>query len=192
MASAVIPAFLGPLTRISLTSPLTTIFAFFSNQSGRSLQRPFRLEKQRQTEWCWAAVGASVRKHRGGSTLSQCQVAERVWPGYNCCSDPEGCNSPATLEETLVAINHLREPIYDTVDPERIDDEIRSNRPVCCGLIKGGAGHFVVITGWYRSGSEVYLNIQDPTYGSGEIAVAFRKLLQGYRDAVWADTYLVS
>lgn len=192
MASAAIPSFLGPLTRLSLASPLSPFLEFFSGQSGRSLQRPLQLDKQRQTEWCWAAVGSAIRKHRGGPALTQCQVAERVWPGYGCCANPAGCNSPAALQDTLTAIGHLRQPIYDTIQPEAIDAEIRANRPVCCGLIKGASGHFVVITGWYPSGGEIYLKIQDPSYGSGDIAVAFRKLLQGYRDAVWADTYLVS
>src|SRR6185295_7189908 len=69
----------------------------------------FRVSRQLQTEWCWAALSASVADYFGDDGWSQCLVAAAETGGA-CCDDGSSpvCNRPHFLEAALRRVGHLR------------------------------------------------------------------------------------
>jgi Papain-like cysteine protease AvrRpt2 len=168
----------------------------------------FRIQMQEQSEWCWAAVAASVERYfNPASTLQQCDVANRVFPKEfptvhlppsdcgcccKCCCDPESCNRPAELEIALQQVHKWRNTLKRPLTFEEIQREIDRGRPVGVGITwASGGGHFVVLRGYrlLRSGSwQVY--VADPLNASGlldldEFTMAY------YGDGAWTETDLV-
>lgn len=47
----------------------------------------FTMQKQTQTNWCWAAVSASVGNYYGTGSWTQCGVATAALD-RNCCNQP--------------------------------------------------------------------------------------------------------
>jgi hypothetical protein len=175
---------------------MAALFALFTSQTRHTLQRPLRLPRQDETEWCWAAVGSAIHQFHSGNTLRQCKVADKVTGRADCCAPPGSspCNDVNTLVATLTRLGNLGPWEQDRVTPEDVDREIQANRPVCCGLAKGNRGHFVIIVGWYRSGVETMLLVKDPLEENFEKPVRYRTLSQGYPDAGWRwrQTYFTS
>jgi hypothetical protein len=198
VTAAVIPSFLGPLKRVSLVAPLSRVRNFLrmtSEPAGRALQRQLPLEKQDQTEWCWASVGSAVHAYRNGETISQCKVACKVRERPDCCTAPSSsaCNSPSSLRKTLALLGNLRgQPIAGPIDAAALDQEIAADRPLCCGLKNGDVGHFIVVIGWYRSGVQTMVKIKDPAFTNSLKEVPLRQLRQGYRGFTWHETYLTA
>lgn len=198
MPAAVIPSFLGPLERLSLTGPLAAFLDFFTSSAepgGRALQRSLPLVKQDQTEWCWASVGSAVHAYRTGETITQCKVACTVRERPDCCTAPSStaCNSPSSLRKTLSLLGNLRgQPIPGPIDASALDQEIGADRPVCCGLKNGDVGHFVVVIGWRQSGVQTMIKIKDPAFTNPLKEVPLRQLRQGYRGFTWHETYLTA
>ncbi len=171
----------------------------------------FRIQRQQQSEWCWAAVAASVEQFFDpdpdpASRLKQCEVADMVlkdkdkMPKPKCCEDPEDCDLPAELEDALKKIYKWRDTL--DVDPltgakgsltfEQVKREIDRGRPVCAGIRwKSGTGHFVVVRGYRVLGSGAQqLYVADPLYPSSlvdfnEFTVAY------YGEGEWTETDLV-
>jgi hypothetical protein len=120
-----------------------------------------RIQAQLGTNWCWAAVAASVSefytRHGGGTTYTQCQLASRVLSdpppavaAGACCASHggqqmPGCpgltkryNQEAQPKTALHTIGHLQEPVTEINPPDTpppdfftIQHEIKGGRPVC-------------------------------------------------------------
>jgi hypothetical protein len=154
----------------------------------------FQIETQEKSEWCWAAVAVSIDKYfNSKSTLTQCEVANRVLGGENCCKSNGNCNQPETLIDALNSVKRLSSTLTGPLSFELVRGELDAGRPVCARIKwSGGGAHFVVITGYQllTSGAR-HLEVVDPfnpnsTIDYDDLCNAY------YGDGTWADTYLVT
>jgi hypothetical protein len=165
----------------------------------------FTLQPQHQSEWCWAAITASLSKHYNpDSTWCQCKLATRLTKrkktgDKDCCSHPytkdiaHVCNQPQYLEQALRLIGRLAAPpITGPMTFGRIEKEILAGRPVCARIRWGRAtvGHFVLIYGCRKSkrGGK-WLYVEDSLYGNstwlyGEFCSNYQ-----YAEGHWSHTY---
>jgi len=79
----------------------------------------FNLQKQLQSEWCWAAVSASISKHYDPETTwCQCKLATRLTrskknANKDCCAHPytrdlaHTCNQGQYLDRALRLVGRL-------------------------------------------------------------------------------------
>jgi hypothetical protein len=167
----------------------------------------FRIQNQRQSEWCWAAVAASVQQFfepasDPGSELSQCEVASMVLQKKEteCCDDPEPCNKAEKLETALKKIHKWRNTLKE--DPsteatgsltfEQVQREIDRGRPVCAGITwESGGRHFVIVRGYRELASGAHqVDIADPLNPSN--LVDFDEFTTAYYgEGKWTSTDLV-
>ncbi len=165
----------------------------------------FKMQRQLQSDWCWAAIASSLSKHYNpDSPWCQCKLASRMIrsekPGdTNCCSRPytrdiaHTCNQPQLLERALRIAGRLAAP--PTAGPltfANIQKEILAGRPVCVRIrwARATVGHFVMIYGCTKSkrGGH-WLYVEDPLYGNstwlyGEFCGNYQ-----YAEGRWSHTY---
>jgi hypothetical protein len=165
------------------------------------------MERQKMSEWCWAAVSVSIdRFFRPDSTHTQCEIAGAALD-VQCCDNGkpaqrERCNIPIAIYPVLGRLHLLAAAMRGPLGFSRVKKEIGAGHPICV-LIKwldkqgkpGDRGHFIAING-YRvtpSGTQ-FLSIADPYFGASEIDyLQFRDPQGGYRDGrgVWIASFLV-
>lgn len=133
----------------------------------RKVIADFEMQQQCQTNWCWAAVAASVAAyHNRLTSFTQCKVADRQLERNDCCTFPcHSSNVPGDVNEPNMlgaalnfADHHLdRADIGNTETPINnlsslrriIQAEIAQGRPLCVRVLWNGDGaHFVAITGY--------------------------------------------
>lgn len=162
----------------------------------------FRLQRQLRSDWCWAAITASVSRHYDpDSPWCQCKLATRMTKssGTDCCAHRYTkdialiCNKAQYLEKALRIVGRLAAP--PTAGPlpfAKIQKEILAGRPVCARIGWPGTttGHFTLIYGCRksRSGSQ-WLYVEDPLYGSSTwLYSEFCRNYQ-YAEGRWSHTY---
>lgn len=168
----------------------------------------FTLQKQLQSEWCWAAITASVSKHYNpDSPWCQCKLATKMTGSkttgdQGCCSRPytkdlaHTCNQPQYLERALRMVGRLAAaPTAGPLTFSNIQKEILAGRPVCARIRWGRAtvGHFVLIYGCRKSkrGGQ-WLYVEDPLYGNSTwLYSEFCRNYQ-YADGRWSHTYPIT
>ena len=75
--------------------------------------KEFRLQKQKHSFWCWAAVSTSLDHYFSPrSTSTQCRVAKTVLRVATCCGTPTpaGCNQAAFLQDATHRIRFVYPP----------------------------------------------------------------------------------
>ena len=156
----------------------------------------FHIEAQHQSEWCWAAVTASICHYFFPTQpMDQCTVASKVLAA-NCCADQKPCNQPAFLQQALdtlaPSILHHDKPSY--LLWQEIKDQIDHGFPICVEVkwLSEPAAHYVIIRGYATSqADEQWLDIADPFFDDS--TVPYQQFVQGYlNDGVWHYTFLVS
>jgi hypothetical protein len=166
-----------------------------------SNQLAFAMQQQQQTEWCWAAVSASVSRFFGapagpsGGPWQQCQVVNNEQNQTTCCQDGStaACNVPWYLEKGLSCVGHLASPpTSGSASFAYVQGEVNGGRPVGVRIgWFGGGGHFVVLKGYDDSGTNQLVDVEDPWYGPSLVDyTAFATSYQGAGS--WTDTYPVS
>lgn len=132
----------------------------------------FTMETQSATQWCWAAVAASVaRKYNPQTSWTQCRIASTFYgdQGVNlqCCgSDKAACNLPQALSQVFAVTGNLAgDAVNDTIGYDELCREIVADRPLCVRI--GWPpdledGHFVTVTGFRDGAGGRYLDVQDP------------------------------
>jgi len=167
----------------------------------------FRIQKQEHSDWCWAAVAASVDRYfNPRSEWCQCKLASRmaktdklkVRSCGNCKSKKplnQICNRPWYLQEALKLVGRLKgKPKPGALKFSQIKKVLDQDKPVCVMVLWGGgpAAHFVVITGCAEGpNGERYVDVQDPDIGGSTWRYEeFKKNYQYYRGA-WNYTFLV-
>jgi hypothetical protein len=163
--------------------------AFAPLQAGRTLE--FTVERQCQSEWCWAAVSASVaRFYLAASPWTQCTVVNTELGQKTCCTDgaTPTCNQPHVLESALALVKHLDRDFAGPLTFPDIAGEIDAGRPVgLCIDWTGGGGHFVTVAGYDPKGEMI--EIEDPLFGTSEVPLSsFPARYQG--GGTWSWTYL--
>jgi hypothetical protein len=161
-------------------------------RSGHWKDYEFTILPQEQTQWCWAAVAASVSKLYDAKPVSQLQVASGQLE-RNDCTKGNRCNRDGYLMAALKLVGHLRE--WDALTPatqEQVYTEVDKQRPLCARLLWSyGVGHFVIIVGYAQkdqSNSRAGLAIADPFWGLSDIDHEDFPTLYAY-GATWTDTY---
>lgn len=148
------------------------------------------MEVQQESEWCWAAVSASVERFlQPGSYLTQCEIASEVM-GVDCCSEPDLYDEPEMLQDALGAVGRLR-GVTGRLTFEQLQSEINANRPVCIRIAwDGGGAHFVALSGYNVTGSGARtVDVADPFYS--ESTQDFDLFPQYYHGGgTWTATFL--
>ena len=162
----------------------------------RQIVIPFRVQPQLMTQWCWAAVTASVVAYlapRNASTWTQCMVASAELR-EKCCQDPAPCNVTNVLDRPLKRVGHLRHPIISSyIRPPAIATELDAALPVAIRVQwASGGGHFLCIFGIADTGRGVKLALTDPIFGEGAI-MGDALINGGYQSSggSWSHTYVL-
>jgi hypothetical protein len=155
----------------------------------------FPIQEQQYSNWCWAAVAASVASHYSGAIVKQCEIAEEELAREVCC-DPNGSNA-AEFNVTNVLGSPLnrrgclqRCGRHKRAKRDEIIEELRQKRPICVRTVwPDGGAHFVVIVGCWTEAEHTWLILDDPFWGPSEYCYdgfADHYELPGGR---WVDTY---
>jgi hypothetical protein len=163
-----------------------------------------QMERQQESNWCWAAVAVSVHNFlNANSGITQGELATKVLDmekqipsGVDCSKTPGLCNCSAGLDDALTEAGNLKLRgflqnqflLFDS-----IKRWVNADLPVGARIVWFGDGaHFIVLDGYreFNSGEQL-VHVQDPLYGPS---------YQDYQDLVndyppggnWQDTYLVA
>ena len=148
----------------------------------------FVMEPQSRTQWCWAAVTASVDTYYNEVVrVDQCRVASLVL-SRNCCR--LGCNRPNRLDRGLRSVGRFRALERSSAGDVDVQAEFEAGRPT--GVLirwRGGGGHFVAIAGVQPNPQGLILHVDDPRTGSRHTLLSAR-LRSGYKGTGdWTATY---
>jgi hypothetical protein len=157
------------------------------------------MEPQAHSEWCWAAVGVSIKHYFSpDSKLRQCELADEVLGTVDeACKeqfDPN-LNTTEYLQHVLSHLGALQQTMEGPLAFDDIHAQIVGKcLPVCAeiewfGLLPGG--HFVVVYGCPVTASgEQWVDVADPFYGFSTIL--YDEFVNSYlNDGEWAYTFLV-
>jgi hypothetical protein len=153
----------------------------------------FRMQHQRHSNWCWAAVSASVALfYQPAGKWTQCAVANNGLDRKDCCRKGVGgkCNVIGHLQNALTVVGHATTPpfVVGAVGFDRAQAEIDRGRPLGVRTEWAGseAGHFVTIVGYHRAVE--LLTVDDPLYGRTH--VDYRTFCIDYRGSgTWTHSY---
>jgi hypothetical protein len=153
------------------------------------------MEQQEETNWCWAAVAASIHKFLNPTNpLAQGEIATGVLNnGVNCSATPDLCNYPGSLYAALNFTGNFRQfAASKRISFDNIRNWINAGLPVAVRIAWYGVGaHFVVIDGYrvLQSG-ELQVQVQDPDQGFS--IHSYDDFAQNYPPGgYWLDTYTV-
>jgi len=150
----------------------------------------FPVQAQLQSQWCWAAVAASVsRYYVPATTWTQCRVANIQWGRTDCCGTGASgpCNNPSVLGTALTTVGHFDRQTSVQEPLQTLENELVVGRPLCIRIgWSGGGGHFIVASG-VEDDSFVWVS----DVGGGTTAlVAYDTLRTNYRcSGTWTHTY---
>ena len=151
---------------------------------------PFTVPEQEKEEWCWAAVGVGLHDYYNQESPSQCEVAGEVLSA-DCCSDPDMCNDPQTLDRVLKKLGYRAASLLQQVNFSVIQQQIDNKRPLCCFLNHSDVGHVVVITAYDPAGQ--LIGVIDPGEGEAHddpFMTPFSTFRIRYNNRTWIETYL--
>lgn len=157
-------------------------------QIANGVQLPNFMQHQQQTNWCWAATGASVGNfYYSGSPFSQCGIANACQGKQTCCQNPAGCNQYGYLDKALRAASSFDSMRSGTVSYPEVATRLQRGQPVGTRVAwNGGGAHFMMITGY--TDSPQFITIQDPWYGTSSIG--WRAYPASYHGGgSWTHTY---
>ncbi|MQA55284.1 papain-like cysteine protease family protein [Pseudomonas piscis] len=108
----------------------------------------FNIQQQTQTNWCWAALSASVGNYYNTGSWTQCGVANAELGRSTCCSQPGPCNVYGYLDSALRTTGSYGGMREDRMQMAAIENQLGMGRPVGlrCAWYGGGA-HFLAIYG---------------------------------------------
>ena len=188
-----LPGFLGPSIPIAAPPRRLAGAASLAPASGRLA---FTIQKQQQSNWCWAAVSTSVSHFfSAASSWTQCLVANTTLPRTDCCgagaADPTRCNTYGYLDRALTTTGNLRQMQSRSLSFAEVQTEIGASKPVGSRVgWYGGGGHFMAVVGWLVADSgEQYLDIADPIFLNSQILYSsYASAYQSGGD--WTHSYL--
>jgi hypothetical protein len=178
-----------PSTLTSSTVPLGLVAVPMGGAppAGKSLH--FTIQHQRQTQWCWAAVTASVAAYYQQPNWTQCRVVTLVLGQGYCClvgvGSSASCNQPWYLDRALDRVGNLGSVTSAPLQLQQVLSEMDADRPVGVRIgWAGGGGHFVAIGGY----SQNVMDVCDPWFGPSTIDyITFRTRYQGM--GRWTHSY---
>lgn len=169
-----------------------------SSSSQHRAMLDFDMEPQRHSNWCWAAVAASVAAYYDNGTYKkQCEIAALDLDRSDCCAHDCGakdvkCNVTNVFGSPLNRVRCLqRVERFKQATPSQVLEELEAGRPICVRTVwPGGGAHFVAIVGsWLDAEGTSMLALDDPFWGRSEYSydrfATHYQLLGGS----WNDTY---
>ena len=153
----------------------------------------FTVESQQKSNWCWAAIAASVGRFYGTTYLSQENVASQTPSNTSSLlsdqlNKQESNNQQRTLDESLKLVSCYSHWSLGRPSFERLLLEVGAGRLVCVRIewLEGGA-HYLVVKG--INPGEQLLHIEDSLHGPSVVPYnTFPKLYQGL-GAIWTETF---
>ncbi|WP_445496321.1 papain-like cysteine protease family protein [Photorhabdus sp. SF281] len=126
---------------------------------------PFNMQRQIQSNWCWAAVPVSVGLYFNTGFWTQCDVADKQLKRATCCRFPGPCNVYGYLDQALMYTRSLANFYTNLMKMSEIKAQIDARCPIClrCAWYGGGA-HFLAIIG-YNPVTE-NISVTDSIYGN--------------------------
>jgi hypothetical protein len=155
----------------------------------------FTLQTQAQSNWCWAAVTASVVKYyEPTSAITQCSLANTAFGKTSCCTNPgsNDCNKPYVLETALAGVNHLSSHAAGPLSFSAVQGQIDATNPVGFQVHwRGGGFHVGVIAGYATEGSTNQIDVLDPWFG--HTITDFATFPQNYQaeGTTWSWSFLI-
>jgi len=152
----------------------------------------FVMQHQQQTNWCWAAVAASVSAFFNPSTpWTQCLIVNAELGRTDCCvnGSSASCNVPWYLDRALQRTGNFVSWSSGAETLANIENEIDNGRILGVRIgWSGGGGHFVVLEGYNADLNMVA--VDDPWYGASDVALAtFQTAYMG--SGTWTHSYRV-
>jgi hypothetical protein len=151
----------------------------------------FQGEKQKETNWCWAAVSASVSKFFNSSTRwTQCKIVNAELEMDDCCESggSDNCNRSWYLDLALTRTGNLRTWERGAKDLDEVIKEVKADKPLCARIgWEGGGGHALTIYGGNKDLDMVA--VDDPWYGSSDVTLTALEKGQYQGSGTWTDTY---
>ena len=149
----------------------------------------FTVPLQDKNNWCWAAVSVGVSTWYGGTSWTQCAVAQAAL-GLDCATPlPSGCDVPWYLDRALDRVVHFDRYVGTPQPYSDVQAEVHARRPLCCRIQWSVGGHFVAISGWSIDGKGTeFIEVEDPDNGYNFQTLS--DFSTAYRSAgSWSDTY---
>lgn len=166
--------------------------------AGGALRLPLTIQMQVHSDWCWAAVTASISQfYRANSRWTQCSIADAALGRQDCCGtggpDPNMCNRPFYLETALDVTGHLLKVEPHDLTITEVQAELSNGRPLCCRIEwSDRTGHFLsIIDCFFGQSGDVYLSIADPIFL--ETQILFQDFASAYQTgASWTHSYFTT
>ncbi|MTL14594.1 hypothetical protein GL307_24505 [Nocardia seriolae] len=152
----------------------------------------FQIQRQQQTQWCWAATSASVAAYFDAATpWTQCTVVNGEMGRNDCCGAAAStgvCNQPWYLDRALQRVGHFNQ-IMGPMTTLQLGTELTNALPVGARVgWSGGGGHFMALRGRFVSNAVEYVSVADPWYGDSDVTDdVFRTRYQG--SGTWTHSY---
>jgi hypothetical protein len=152
----------------------------------------FIMQTQLQTNWCWAAVAASVSAFFDPNTnWTQCLIVNAELGRNDCCTNGSSanCNIPWFLDDALTRTGNFRSMSSGAGTMADVSQDVDIGRPLCVRIgWSGGGGHFVAIDG-YHQGLDM-VAVDDPWSGASDVSLAtFQTAYLG--SGSWTHSYRV-
>lgn len=154
-----------------------------------------QLEKQLWDRWCWASIASCVGRYYQTADWDQLEIACKVLK-RDCSQITKDkinqslYNKTCTLDKALDLVKcyshwSLGKPTF-----ERVQHEIRNNRPVCFRIEwHSGGAHYALIKGYNIATGRVY--IEDSLHGSSrQLFSSFPRVYITF-GGVWTDTFWI-
>ena len=122
-----------------------------------SVIEDYTVSSQEKSNWCWAAVGKSVRLLYEKLVVPQCEIANEVLGASNCCSVVNDCNKTALLSAAIGKNYEDYESYMLSLDV--LKTEITQGHPVGAAIHLSDTNkhHFVVVYGFMEESGETEL-----------------------------------
>jgi len=149
-------------------------------------------QHQQQTNWCWAAVSASVSAFfKPSTTWTQCVTVNAEFGRTDCCTNGSSsdCNKAWYLDKGLTRTGNFVSMSAGAGTMADVKAEIDNNRPLCARIgWSGGGGHAVALDGYNQDFNMVA--VDDPWYGPSDVDLTvFQTAYKG--SGTWTHKYKV-
>jgi Papain-like cysteine protease AvrRpt2 len=151
----------------------------------------FVMQHQQESNWCWAAMAASVSSFYSGTDVQQCTIVNAIFAARpcDCCTNPSACNAGNDAGAALQYTGNLQSVEVGPMAVSRVAAQMGLHRPVAVRIAWSGAGaHIVALTG--VSVDRTMIAVQDPWFGSS--LVSYAGFPKNYHDvgASWTHSIL--
>lgn len=158
------------------------------------------MEKQKNDQWCWAAVTSSVFHALQNSSISQENVVCQMLINEDCRSSPtpDICNVPFPLEAAIKKICKCAVGMGRVLSFAQIQAQIdNARRPLPIGITFstqfGSVLHYCLIKGCNTVNGSQEVIVLDPAHAdAGESHISYAALCDGSAiGAPWTDSFVL-